>query len=541
MRITEMTKPITKTAIVLAFAAMLLFSLSSFAKVTVEFLGAGSSAMFNTFALAGYYSSTCGGSSSGGNIWTYKGGAQGLDNRGGSAPAQTGNVWIEWDNATSPKVVCAYLSVDSVVGNQLFFAVPNSTFHILEAAGTAGGNLVPTLTDTAGGLPQAVITALEGQAFNAAMTDIRPEDALFATNRALGTLDTVHYTGLGYGPGPVGTPIQSSFSSKSATPVAFALTGTDPISGQTAKHWTTTSVGASPVVIFVNTTQTSGGTGDFSNATTFQNVNRFDLTMAVNGTYPYTRDISSATGLPAVPMNICLREPTSGTYNTFEFNIPRSVEIGSTQELGVNPAASGGNPLNITNPYSGGWRKRVIGTGEMVAQVSSSANGDVLGYAFWSTGNFANVQADVRYLTLDGVDPLYASYAGGILPPNCPSGCAGEVSFTNIYNGSYPAWSILRVATAGTVPAGVAALITTAQGYAAGPFPDFVPFVVNGAQNLTVFRSHFFRPNTGKAVSNGHLSGVKEGGGDEGGAVFTLQADLDNIADTGKELIGYKQ
>ena len=533
-----MTKRNTKAAMVLAFAAMALFSLSSFAKVTVEFNVAGSSAMFNTFALAGYGSATCGG-----NIWTFKNGAQGVDLRGGGAPVQTGNVWIEWDNSTSPTVVCSYLSVDSVVGNQLYFAQPTSVLNILEPAGTAGMNLVPTLTDTAGGLPSAVIAALESQAFNAAMTDIRPEDALFATNRALGTLNTVNYNGLGYGPGPVGTPIQSFFSSKEATPVGFALTGTDPISGQKAKSWTTLSVGAEPVLIFVNTTQTSGGNGDFSNSNAFQNINRLDLTLALNGTYPYTRDISSATGLQAVPVNVCLREPTSGTYNTLEFSIPRSVEINSTQELGVNPGVPGGNPLNIANAYSGGWRRRVIGTGEMVAQVANSANGDVLGYAFWSTGNFANVQADVRYLTLDGVDPIFPSYSGGTLPPNCTSGCAGEVSFTNVINGSYPAWTILRIATAKTPPAGVQALLTNAQNAAINTIPDFVPFQYNGSQYLTVFHSHFSRPNTKCAtgVSNGNGSEPVECGGDEGGGVFTLQADLDNYTDTGKELLSYHQ
>src|SRR5208337_835016 len=134
MRITEMTKRITRTATVLAFAAMMLFSLSSFASTTVQFLGAGSSAMFNTFALAAYGSSTCGG-----YIWTYKNGAQGVDGRGGGAPVQTGNIWIVWDNPTAPTVVCAYLNVDSVVGNQLFFAQPTATLFILEAAGTAGG------------------------------------------------------------------------------------------------------------------------------------------------------------------------------------------------------------------------------------------------------------------------------------------------------------------------------------------------------------------------------------------------------------------
>jgi len=153
------------------------------------------------------------------------------------------------------------------------------------------------------------------------------------------------------------------------------------------------------------------------------------------------------------------------------------------------------------------------------------------------------VQADVRYLTLDGVDPIFPSYSGGTLPPNCTSGCAGEVSFTNVINGSYPAWTILRIATSSTVPAGVQALLTNAQNAAINTIPDFVPFDYNGSQYMTVFRSHFSRPGlkSGTRISNGHISGVPEAGGDEGGAVFVLQADLDNITDTGLELIGFKQ
>jgi hypothetical protein len=534
-----MTTRTTKTAIVLAFAAMMLFSLSSFAKTTINYLGAGSSAMFNTFAYAGYGSTTCGG-----NIWSYKNGAQGVDNRGAGVPAEVGTVWVEWDNSASPTVVCAYLSVDSSVGNTLFFAKPASTFQILEAAGTPGQSKIPGLTDTAGGIPAAVISALNNQPFNADMTDIRPEDSLYAVNRALGSLNTVNYSGLGYGPGPVGKAISDSFGlNTSATPVAFNISGKDPITQQGIRNWITTSVGAEPVMIFVNTQQTSGGTGDFSNSNAFQNVNRFDLAMAVNGTYPYTRDISSATGLPAVAMNIALREPISGTYNTFEFCIPRSVEINSTMELGVNPGVPGGDPLNVANPYSGGWRKRVIGTGEMTSQVANAANGDVLGFAFWSTGNFANIQANVRYLTLDGVDPLFPSYEGGTFPPNCSSNCPGEVAFTNVLNGSYPAWTVLRVATASPIPSGVQALITKAQNYAVTTIPDFVPFEYAGQQYLTVFRSHFSRPGlkAGTRISNGHIPGVPEAGGDEGGAVLTLQADLDNITDTGLELVQLKQ
>ena len=120
--------------------------------------------------------------------------------------------------------------MDSVIGQQLFFAVPRATLSIPSTAiGSAGGNLVATLTDEP--LPSAVYTLLNNQPFNAAPTDIRPEDALFEENRVLAPLDTVHYNGLGYGPGPIGTTILSSQSTKSVTPVAYAITGRDPISG----------------------------------------------------------------------------------------------------------------------------------------------------------------------------------------------------------------------------------------------------------------------------------------------------------------------
>jgi len=197
----------------------------------------------------------------------------------------------------------------------------------------------------------------------------------------------------------------------------------------------------------------------------------------------------------------------------------------------VNPAQSGGNPLNIANP-GGGWRKRALSSSEEVSEVGNSANGNVLGYTYWSTGNFASVVNSTRYLTVDGIDPLYASYAGGFFP-TCTPPCPGLVSFTNIINGSYPIWSVYRVATAHAVPGGVKALIAAAQTQAATTIPDFVPF-----NQLGVFRSHYTLE--GRIASNG-FAGKAENGGDLGGAVFPIQADLDFYTDTGKELLGFKQ
>jgi hypothetical protein len=518
-----MTTRISKTAATIALAVIMFTGLNSYAATKIVFNGVGASVLFNTFALAAYNNTQCGT-----NIWTYKKGGNGIDGRSSSIPAENGNIWIVWNTPFTK--VCAYLSIDATVGAQLFLAQPKGTLSIPSSEiGAAGQNLVPTLTDTP--LPQAVYTAINGVTFNAGVLDSRPEDALFAENRVLAALDPVHYNGLGYGPGPIGTPIQSTFSSTESTPVAFAISGTDPISGETVPGWTATNVGADPEIIFVNTVNT-GSNGDFSNTAAFQNVDRFPLTLALNGTFGYTRDLSNVPGLDAQPLNVVLREPLAGAFNTLEFSVPRSVEINSTQELGVNPAVSGGNPLNIANA-GGGWRKRALSSSEAVSEVGNSANGNVLGYTYWSTGNFASVVNSTRYLTVDGIDPLYASYAGGFFP-TCAPPCPGLVSFTNIINGSYPIWSVYRVVTQHTVPAGVAALILAAQNQAANTIPDFVPF-----NQLSVFRSHYNL--SGKTASNGFITGKAEQGGDLGGAVFPIQADLDFYADTAKELVGFKQ
>jgi hypothetical protein len=426
-----------------------------------------------------------------------------------------------WNTAKTS--VCAYLSVDSVVGNRLFFAVPRATLSIPSSQiGVAGDNLIPTLTDEP--LDSTVYGLINNQVFNVAMTDIRPEDAKFATTRGLTALDTLKYNGLGYGPGPIGSPILSAFSTKSAQVVDYAITGNDPITGQPVKAFSTTNIGGEPVVVFVNSTDTgSGGLG----SSTFQNVDRFVLSNIVNGTLTRTRDIAPAAGLPSIGIHTMLREPLSGTMNTFEFCVPRSLEVNSTQELNVNPAVD--NPLNKSYT-SGGTRQRVIGTGEMVSEVGAVS--DSLGYAFWSTGNFASVTSTTKYLTIDGVDPLNFSYTGGFFP-TCIAPCPGIVTFAHVADGSYPAWTILRAVTDVPAPAGVKSVITQAQTQATN-VPDLLAF-----SSMQVFRSHYLQ--SGKAGSNGHRTGGIESGGDVGGAVFTIQADKDNITDFNKEFLGLKQ
>jgi len=509
--------------------ALLIFIGANCFAVTPYFNAAGSSGAFNSFGLAAGPAS--GGSVCGGFIWTKKNGAQGVDNRG-TGLLETGNVWIVWDNSSSPTKVCSYIAVDSIIGQQLFFAAPASTFNILFPAGTAGDNLIPTLTDTP--IPQAVINVLEGQPFNAAPTDIRPEDALFEETRVLAPLDTVHYNGLGYGPGPVGASIKSAFSTKTSTPAIYALSGTDPITGQTIPATKTIDVGVQVVVAIVNAQQGSGqNSGHFGDSTSFFNLNRRDWTLAVNGGYAYTKDLTSVPGQGTVPLNVVAREPLSGTFTTLEFNIPRNAETASTQELNVNPAQGQGttcpgqpcgNPLFLSN--GAGWRKRAIGNGEEIAQVGTAANGDSLGYAFWSVGNLAGQSPNIRYLQVDGVDPINLSYVDGTLP-TCTAPCPGIVSFANVASGNYPVWNTLRVVSHKPIPAGVTALIAGAQHQVVDFLPDFLPLSAMG-----VLRSHYKQSGIVAANGSGGACNFAETGGDVGGAVITIQGDQDYCAAT---------
>lgn len=517
----------TRITTALSLALIVFAALNCFGAANpVQFNAAGSTAMFNLAALAADSGAGCGT-----NIWTKKSGASGIDSRRSDIPAQTANIWIVWNNSLTH--ICSYLAVDSVVGNLLFFAQPVATLSIPSTeVGEAGDNLIPTLTDVP--LPQGVYNALNNQPFNAAPSDIRAEDALFGMNRALAPWSNdPHCTGLGYtGDGLVGTSILSSQSSKQVTPVAFAISGHDPFNGAPIPAWTSLDVGAEPIIVFVNTADTSSS--GFGNSN-FANVDRFVLSDMLNGTLSRTRDIANLPGLPSSPAHVFLREPTSGTYNTTEFTIPGEVEVGSCQELNVNPAVD--NPLNQTNPASLGTRQRVVGTGEMVSTVGKVTNG--LGYSFWSTGNFATVLTSTKYLSVDGVDPLnYSWYQSRGAFPNCVAPCPGLVPFVNVLNGSYPAWTILRVScytTNGACPAGVTAMVAAAQKNTKN-VPDLVP-----VSSMQVFRSHFDRPEELAPASNGNVGEPAQSGGDEGGAVFTKNADSDFHTDTGLQFTNIKQ
>ncbi len=732
-----------------ALAASMLMTTNGFAAceggVSPRFVGVGSSAQFNALAYAAAQLLT---NSVGSYALISFKGTTITDKRPATPLTDSGlSTWIEWDPTSGANCqFYVYVQTDSGVGNKDFFAyekftATNSTVSsekvfssIAAAYGTfptnpSQGNLVGGLADNATPLPTAISTYLNATPesvvnvpsppgantycgnvstvsktsqyhcyWNAAGTDIRPEDALYAVTRGLASYNGLKYdattstktvkegngelTGLGYGAGAgctggtslVGCGIEDSFLNGSTASavfnvVTFKLSGTDPISGGTLPLYTTLSVGASPVVVIVGNedTGTSGlgytytdGAGNTNYR--FNDINKQVLAQIYSGqTYctgdMYSPDSYGAANLGAgQPLQVITREPLSGTYNTFEFTgvrtsagsaggsfaaqfvLPISNFYSGQEEFNdpnVNPNLGGCayntggypdancfNPMYITPPNGsqcnsgtlGGIpvRLRAIGTGEEVKAVIGALNKsgsgsttvyDPIGYSFWSYGNLDPLCAKVsgtscigistvgtwlgHYLTVDAIDPLFSTEggefdnvpnpSGAFNPPVCdlkPGSKCFPIPFTNMYNGKYPLWTLLRTVTFAPVankvvtPTAVLDMIATEESKSAPAanggdgLSDFVPFLSSvtgsngsytGNLNLWVFRTHFkqsnVNPANGIAPCHGVFTGItlqggKVGsptclvdfGGDEGGSVVTVQKQVDFIGDwTGEE------
>jgi len=281
---------------------------------TVHYLGAGSSAMWQGFAIAAYNDlaqaicpaatglivATNGSTATAGDActtshWTVKNPPEPYaylhDTRSTSIPLEYGNLWVVWVTDTTTSTVTdiwAYLAVDSTVGVRNYLAVPRAKLTVdlaavgyLASSGAISKSLfVDNSGDTA--LTMNVWTAISssgGVTLTAGMTDIRPEDAKLATERILGLVpspyggDTVPTTAdsfiysfaLGYGPGPIGTGIHSAEpgSNTVATPTEFALPGAaDPFTSSTVS--TTINVypvGEAPIIFVANRSPTATGVG----------------------------------------------------------------------------------------------------------------------------------------------------------------------------------------------------------------------------------------------------------------------------------------
>ncbi|MHB8217280.1 MAG: hypothetical protein ACYDDS_14495 [Candidatus Sulfotelmatobacter sp.] len=543
---------------VLLLTAIVSVGLQSHAQTTtVKVVLAGSSAMWQSMALAAYNKGLC---VSGGTAPCFHYTASNFnlaDGRptvkGGSTAVDLGNVWLVWDSNATSTNVWAYIKVDSGVGDRCYFAQPHCNVNISSVPAPA--NLISATLwgdSSSDSTPPAAVSALFTSGtllVNAAATDIRPEDALFATCRANsklgGGIDAL--AGLGYGvnnsgvcPGfgaalanLEGSDILSAYpgSTSTAHVLAFNISGKDPFTGTAIPVASTTSVGAAPIIFI---TQRTGALATVTNATDA------DLHAAFGG----SNCDASAFGAPTSPIQVYLREPLSGTMNTTEYTVFRYPGFsGVSQETGVAAA----NPLE-KSCTAGGKRFRAIGTGEEVKSVLNSGvnNGtDGIGYTFFSYGNVSSIadSASYGYLTLNGIDGIFHKYGttidpgqpaiAGALPSSStlPAAClgnfpcaekliwSGNLSFPNLRNGSYRAWSTLRIVSNGTALAAANLLVIGSQSYAVNTVPDFVPAikVTTLDPGLALLRSHY----TQEGVAPVNIAASGDRGGDAGGCILT--------------------
>jgi hypothetical protein len=604
------------TVAVLSLLAALLFASPASGQITETFFAAGSSAQWNTIALAAGLNIYGGGPLCGTHHWSNKSTTANpivlVDPRNASIPKEPGNLWVVWNdaaaNGTSGGSICYMLTVDSIVGVRTYQAGAYLSVDPFWN-GSADGNVVPLLGtgEALNGNVFAFIN-LSTSKLNAGVTDIRPDDAKLATMRALtgygANMTGRSLTGLGYGPGPIGTAIASSQTTTGvANPINFVMDSrgvpdTDEFTGATPREYLELNMGAAPVMVIANVSNTTvGHLGDASN--NFRNVNRFVLADILAGNNYHIRNIAASgitnevmatqatTSIPDNPIHTFIRENLSGTYNTMEFCLTNSAEIAGDEAFGSNPgqvfgmdrninpgnvacaglqpcAVESGNPLwhkalgtAATGYPNGGTRGRVIGTSEMITAVNGTADG--FGYAFWGFSSYDS-KANIKYLTVDGVDPLYAAAnlnpGGPGFLPQCTKNGAGQViscpqlPFTNIVNGSYPIWSKYRTIYDPTDSTNLAPYVIQYAQEAAnvgGIYPgsgiltDFVP-----ASKMEVFRSHYAQQvrdaGGGIAGYNGLQLNIPETGGDEGGAVLTINSEIDYQNDTaGNQQVNKKQ
>lgn len=462
---------------------------------------------------------------------------------------ETGNAWIAWTPGRNPRTgasdctvvnaatnnsIYVFLQTDSVIGDRCFFNGCKFGTAGTPSGSTSDNLIFPTgsTTNTEIALNSSVWSAVNGSTQNAAATDIRPEDAAFATQRALTSCGSAvassNYLGLGYPSDTTDINNNNNVVHSEYSASTFHIT-TFPFSASSS--FSVTPIGAVPIVVFVNPSDATG-----FGSSSFTNISRADLASYLDGAFGNTNHVvSGSDGLTTV----VVREPASGTYNTMEYAVPNttarlvSQDVGKNQPTGQNACDPDNtsvalNPLNLVNT-DGGHRNRAIGTGQEVSVVenltepidtSTPQTADTLGYAFWSTANFAAATStNAKYVKVDGVDPIETSYATNGVLPTSGNGTLADVTFANVNNGTYPIWSLLRLVSASPAPAAVTNLATAAQGFVVGSTePDFIPY-----SSLNVLHSHFTPPGitypTNSMPNNGGSCGT-EAGGDVGGVIL---------------------
>jgi hypothetical protein len=579
------------------------------AQATLKVNIAGLSSEWQTFALAAYNNGTSL-VSGGGQTFHYTSSTNFnlVDSRGGTT-TDSGQIWIVWDSSTASTGpnVWAFISVDAVTGDRCYFAVPKCTITYPGTTLPSPANAITVWpdgsSDTAPAGAVAGLFANASQAVSAAATDLRPEDAVFVACRANSPLGAGSaggsasdgLDGLGYSQAAatqssgacftystvaqgeingIGHPILSGYpkSTKSTNVLAFAISGKDPITGTKIPAYTVYPVGAAPIVFLTNRQ---------NNLKNLVSVTEQQLQQVLSGT---NCDGGAFGAAFAGPINIFLRDPLSGAYNTVEATVARYPTVypnpvqGLSQETNVNAPANNYelNGYASACAAGAGQRWRTIGSSEEIKAVYNS-NGtafgtsarDGIGYAYFSYGNVntsgtvLSDSANFGYLKLNGVDPIWAAYGiGKAIDPGEPTGpgqlpsqadlptavcnnsfpCpenqiwGGGASFPNLRNGTYRSWSVLRLVATGTAGTNAAALIVAAEKQAVLTTPDFVPETaqaITAAANpfgyaitdkgLLLLRSHY-QQYDGAGVNIGvapvNQPTTSEKGGDTGGLII---------------------
>ena len=523
------------------------------------------------------------------------------DNRlGPAATTESGDFWIVWGptggSCATPDLAnpfYMYTNLDSVLGDRGYFEVDPGV-----GGGCAAGPgycqllslAAPDLVCPGAGCPDnllnvnppaapfnnlannaappaALISAINNAHWNWAGTDIRPEDAKYATFRVLTACNAFinrqpfdqilrQTQGLGYS---AGNTFSDDFGAgKSFHVKDFNISGNDPVTNQPVPAFTTVPVGAQPIIIAVGPNPSPSGAG----IALASDIPAFVAANFFSGVLVRATDLLGPTAPFAV--SALVREPLSGTYNTFEYGAINNSQFHVSMDL--NNCGGGGPPGNPLHIVSGngvgleggavqGFRRRVIGTGQMVSTLQGSVEGGgnqpsktQIGFFFWSAANAAGL-TNVKYLKYNGVDPLTNNYStNGTLPasggPGDPCGgvitaCpAGTITFGGLNTGDYALWSALRIVTQSPTPAGITALVTAAQTLNSTS-TDFVPLA-----SLNVWRSHYSMPLIGvNNQANGpNIAGgndlcnpvaiaLPEQGGDAGGAIILKKANADFCAD----------
>ncbi len=597
--------------VLLLTAAVCLVPQAAHATVTIEATLAGSSGAWQALGVGAYNYCVKTYGAANCFHWTSASNVVNLtDTRVSPVNNDAGTIWVVWQGTTSAaSKLWSDDKVDTIVGNRCFFAQPQCNVNATGAnlAGSGAGQISSAIWGADTALPSNLVSIFQnGTIVNALASDTRPEDAAFESCRVNSALGAGSYggaasdglDGLGYnslnasGACPatglsqahyVGTQIKSAYPSSAsvANVLAFNISGgVDPINGTPVPAATTIEVGADPILIFFER--------DKGQLTHLQNVSPQQLQQAFSG----TNCDASAFGQPAGNIGIFLREPLSGTYTTTELEVFRGQSTyngtGGGGVLGVSQEANVGsnNPLNNqagTCLAGLGGRYRGVGNGEVVNWVKNSGSilgTDGVGYQFYSFGNVSKFAGNSAYgyATLNNVDPVFASYgpqvstgtpldpgqpnpagtmpgAGSAWTTACPSGfpCpekniwAGGLSFPNVRNGSYKAWTIIRVAaynSPATTLTNLKNLVKGAQVSFVDAVPDMVPAVKTVGTSATdpgllLLRSHFQQYDGAGNTIGAAPANRTDVGGDAGGYIYTC-ATLATCPTTTQELQGFQ-